>query len=72
MKRCASVLSASSNIGISEVGEGEKPQIPRKQLSLWKKYWAPFLNYNKAKWKFWYKQQEQHQIISELGPWQET
>lgn len=63
MKRCASVLSASSNIGISEEGEGEQPQIPRKQLSLWKKYRAPFLNHNKAKWMFWYQQERQHQIV---------
>jgi hypothetical protein len=52
MKRCIPILSISSHIGISEMGEGEKPPNPMETIVFMKEILSPIFNRNKAEWKF--------------------
>jgi SAM-dependent MidA family methyltransferase len=54
------------------MGEGEKPPNPMETIVFMKEILSPIFNRNKAEWKFWYKQENQHQIIRELGLLQEA
>lgn len=53
-------------------GGGRKAPNPTETIIFMKEILSPFLNNNKAKCKFWYKQEKQHQITEELGLLQEA